>query len=503
MWVYLWNNNYSDYSAMQWPAPNGFHVPSKDEWQSVYDIWTALWGWSSDWTNFWTVLKLPFAWYRNVVNASIGGQNTEGVYRTMFPASTTSAQDLRFSSSQIRIVGNFRGNGYSIRCFKNEPINPISNWEILKNWRTWLYHTSWQWYWIAHNSSEGLISISSNWQTWITIADKNLWATTVWNSWDTLSEANCWKYYQRWNNYGFSRTWSVATSSTQVDASWYWPWNYYSSSTFITRSSSPFDWSSAQNDNLWWWVTWVKHMSELKNAYIGEYVALWIYHNATLWLISLSSDGSNWLTIADKNLWATQVYNSWDTLSEANCGKYFQWGNNYGFPFTWSVTTSGSQVNASNYWPWNYYSSSTFRLNSWRWDTTDNWNLWGGVTWTNEAMQWPAPSGFHVPLPTEWKAVYDIWTALGGWGSDWTNFGIALKLPFAGLRNRSTSDVVNQGVRGRYWSSTRYNADNACASAVFSNLISPQEHSTRAYGFPVRPFKNEAVQPDDSRTKLY
>lgn len=87
--------------------------------------------------------------------------------------------------------------------------------------------------------------------------DKNLWATTVWNSGDTLSEANCWKYYQRWNNYWFPRTWTVTTSSTQVDASTYWPWNYYSSSTFITRSSSPYRWDTTDNWNLRWWVTWV------------------------------------------------------------------------------------------------------------------------------------------------------------------------------------------------------------------------------------------------------
>ena len=84
--------------------------------------------------------------------------------------------------------------------------------------------------------------------------DKNLWATTVWNSWDTLSEANCWKYYQRWNNYWFPRTWTVTTSSTQVDASTYWPWNYYSSNTFIIYS---WAWDSTGNGNLWWWVTWV------------------------------------------------------------------------------------------------------------------------------------------------------------------------------------------------------------------------------------------------------
>ena len=247
---------------------------------------------------------------------------------------------------------------------------------------------------------------------------------------------------------------------------------------------------------------------ELKNAYIGEYAppidTPWIYHNATLWLISMSSDGSNWITISDKNLGATTVWNSWDTLSQANCGKYYQWGNNYGFPFTWSVTTSSTRVNAQNYWPWNYYNSSTFITYNWAWDTTDNWNLWGGVTWTNEAMKWPCASWFHVPLKTEWQAVRDVRVALGGWSSDWTNFWIALKLPIVGWRIGSSAIAYGQGSNGTYWSSSRYNANNAYRLTLNQFAITPQDSGAiRADGYPVRPFKNEAVQPDTSRTKLY
>ena len=87
------------------------------------------------------------------------------------------------------------------------------------------------------------------------MADKNLWATTVYSSGNTLSEANCGYLYQWWNNYAFPWSWSVTTSSTLVNASSYWPGNYYSSSTFITVSSNPRDWSSVQNNDLWWDTT--------------------------------------------------------------------------------------------------------------------------------------------------------------------------------------------------------------------------------------------------------
>ena len=244
-WIEIWN----DYSAMQWPAPDGFHVPLNTERQAVRDIRTALGGWSSDWTNFWIALKLPFAGYRYYSSAGVSSQGSDGYYWSSSRYNTNTAYSLRFYSTALnpQDAGN-RANGFSVRCFRNSPIIPTSSW-------TKLYWTSIEAGWIFWSSSEWLISLSSDWQTWITIADKNLWATTVRNSWDTLSETNCWKYYQRWNNYWFPRTWTIANqSTTQVDASSYWPWNYYSSDTFIKYSGR---WDTTDNWNLWWWVTWV------------------------------------------------------------------------------------------------------------------------------------------------------------------------------------------------------------------------------------------------------
>ena len=77
-----------------------------------------------------------------------------------------------------------------------------------------------------------------------------------------------------------------------------------------------------------------------------------IYHNPTAWLISLSSDGTNRITIVDKNLGATQVYNDGDELTQENCWNYYQWGNNYGFPFSWNIETSSAKIDATNYWPY-------------------------------------------------------------------------------------------------------------------------------------------------------
>ena len=317
-WIEI--KNWPDYSAMQWPAPDGFHVPLNTEWQAVYNIWTALGGWSSDWTNFWIALKLPFAGARSNSSGNVFNPDIQGLYWSSSRNNTSYAYSLNFESSDISPQMAYRrANGYSVRCFKDSPVIPTSSW--IK-----LYWTSIEVGWIFWSSTDWLISLSSNWQTWITIADKNLWATTVWSSWSTLSESNCGKYYQRWNNYGFPRTWGITTSSTRVDASTYWPWNYYSSSTFITRSSSPYRWDSTDNWNLWWWVTWVV-----------------TYDNTIINTGVLSVNGQTWaVTVSEFTPWwtATTGYVVTKTAS----------GYEWQAPTGWIEVDSASPIQLTKIW---------------------------------------------------------------------------------------------------------------------------------------------------------
>lgn len=261
--IYVWEwTLVDDYSAMQWPAPSGFHIPSKDEWGAIKTVWTTLWWGSSDGTNFSIALKLPMAWYRSNSSSNATSQWwTRGRYRSSTYLNSANSYYFKIEPSAIDNSNNYPAMWYSIRAFKDTPVIPTSSW-------TKMYWTSIEDGWIFWSSADWLISLSSDWQTWITIQDKNLWATTVWNSWDTLSEANCGKYFQWGNNYWFPRTWSVTTSWTKVDASNYWPENYYSSSTFITWT---WNWSSVQNDNIRWWVTGVqqKQIWNVTEVYVG------------------------------------------------------------------------------------------------------------------------------------------------------------------------------------------------------------------------------------------
>ena len=241
MAIYMWR----EYVAPnKWPAPSGFHVPLKSEYSSLISAMTTL-GIGSTWDNLKTYFKMPCAWYRDQSTSNVYSQNSNWYYWCS-DANGTYSNVLSDASSRISQTTRDRSYACSIRAFKDEPVIPTSSW-------TKLYWTSIESWWIFWSGADWLISLSSDWTNWITIADKNLWATTVYNSWDTLSEANCGCYYQRWNNYWFAWTWNVTKSSvgTKVNTTWYWPWNYYSSSTFMPQYLG--DWSSVQNDNLRWW----------------------------------------------------------------------------------------------------------------------------------------------------------------------------------------------------------------------------------------------------------
>ena len=163
------------------------------------------------------------------------------------------------------------------------------------------------------------------------------------------------------------------------------------------------------------------------------------------WTITVySQDKSYWITIQDKNLWATYV---WDY------GYYFQWWNNHGnyaWTNTWNLNelldaNVNERVNkwysgennkfiilnnriesADDYRSGVYYTDET--NNSYVWDSAYN-NLWWWwndnedsnttiVKWydtvnhvaTNMTWrQWPCPEWYHVPSAWEWQELMMLW----------------------------------------------------------------------------------------------
>lgn len=233
----------------QWPCPDWYHVATETEWSTLISILTTTFSLSSNGATVKTYLKMPLAWYRTT-SGNLLDQDTSGSYWSCIMLDTSTSYGRRVNPTQYNILSNgaYVTSAGSIRPFKNTAVIPDTSWTTLYDWSSMATWASVYDPWVYHNASLWLISASWDGVDWITIADKNLWATTVYNSWDTLSEANSWNYFQWWNNYPFPFTGTVTTQDAQVDASWYGPGNYYNSSTFLTWARN---WSSVVNLNLW------------------------------------------------------------------------------------------------------------------------------------------------------------------------------------------------------------------------------------------------------------
>ena len=416
--IFVWEwTPVDDYSAMRGPCPKGYHVPSNDEWVALYNAWINLWArTSSVWAPVSTYLKMPTAWYRYFQTSDPWG--TEYWDYWSCTLSSRSANNFWFSLNGIinPTWGSSCTNWLSIRPFKDVPVVPDNTWTTLYTSDAFPGSRN-----IKHSQSLWLITISYDW-TYITIADKNLWATTVYNSWNTLSEANCGKFYQRWNNYWFPWTWTVTTSSTQVDTTWYWPWNYYSSSTFITSGTFPYDWSTTKNANLRWWETWmvIKHIWNVKEVYVGT-TKVWPEEK---WDYYYSDDSFNeYQSLVDSvgsvqfvDTWRRFRFNDWvyiwnrtaldfnwttmrtinlDTLTMASSksssisGRVWYFWDNRILTRMWiadfdgnMITTFSTTYNSITPWlPWVVWANSWFDIYKWIVD-------WDNITFTKVGTWW-------------------------------------------------------------------------------------------------------------------
>ena len=331
----------------QGPAPDGFHVPSKDEWTALKNILVTTFWKANNNTTMETYLKMPMAGHRLYDSANVYGVGSYGFYWSSTPLNANYAYYLGFNSSSIYPQYDLdRSYGFSVRCLKNSPVIPTSSWTTLYDWSSIASGA-----WVFYNATDGLISVSGDWVTWYTIQDKNLWATTVFNQWDTLTDANCGYFYQRGNNYGFPHSWTVTTSSTQVDASTYWPWNYYSSSTFITWSN---DWSSVQNNNLWGGVSqWMRYDP------MRLHWAIQTFHRAPSWpslksyeeIIAMSADNA----VAELNTYPSDYYDKFNSEWHIYTNYYRTLSDNWSTEHLW----------------WDYYIYYYF---DWTWDR-GSWSL--------------------------------------------------------------------------------------------------------------------------------
>ena len=119
------------------------------------------------------------------------------------------------------------------------------------------------------------------------------------------------------------------------------------------------------------------------------------------------------------------------------------------------------------------------------WRSGNNNNRWA------TANQGPCPAGYHVPTDAQW-ATADAFNGGAatnggttvGWDNNTETYESALKLPSAGLRNRSNGLLNYQGTSGSYWSSTVSGTD--ARSLDFLSAAANPISNDRARGCTVR-----------------
>lgn len=276
-----------------------------------------------------------------------------------------------------------------------------------------------------------------------------------------------------------------------------------------------------RNSERWWGRADKDYLYKNERWEIYHDLANWLFvvkcnrtFNYSYWewstQITLTTDTE--YQMSDKNVWASTMWNYWDTVTTANGWNLFQWGNNYPFEIwrTWWV--SSTHIDVSEYSWQNPFSSSTYiywdlwSSSSWykTWMEPVNKDLWWDVTNTNIARKWPCASWFHIPTWFEWAAVMTILTYVS-----WINTSLDSVItdfpdPLLTYVNTFITDFhlpscwwLDYSWRWwswfNYWSSSwqTWAAANAYSlSRDVGYSFGAQQSSNAVWTFAIRPFKN-------------
>ena len=317
-----------DYSAMRGPCPEGFHlwyhwyVSSESrfdsEWGDIVRIFNGLWlGVNKD--NVMNYLKMPAVWYRSGDTGNRVDAPTRWAYYLLSKTTRYNGGWWLLYDPSVKAYSISSNIWWSIRPFKDIPVTPDNSWTVLYDWSSvatnaWIFWSQWQW----------LISLSADGTNWKTISDKNLWATVVYNNWDSISESNAWNFFQSWNCYWFPFSGTIKTSTTTVDASGYWPWNYYYSDTFIKWQTQARQ--SSSNENLWWCKTWPKTVTvdRREPVYYGPEITLLSYEE----IIAMAGTDKAGDIVDILNEHPLEYYNNLSSEWHLKLDNYYTWGLN-------------------------------------------------------------------------------------------------------------------------------------------------------------------------------
>ena len=230
--------------------------------------------------------------------------------------------------------GSIIASSSSSWWWNNTPIGPYASCTWTNTW-TILSATS------TYGSCNTADIIVCSWNgTWYTIAACNVWTNTASTAYNDTNWY--WELFQWWNNAWIKTAWTSPTRIWTTTSN-----STYSNATFISSSSlpSPYDWTSIQNDNLWWngtntvesriWpcLTWYHVPTHT------EWV--WI-HTAWWWL-------ANWLNMSNALKLPMAGLRSWNDASLSYQGTIgYYWSSSPNGTNGYLMLFNSSNINPSN-----------------------------------------------------------------------------------------------------------------------------------------------------------
>ena len=422
-----YNPNPTNYDARQWPCDDGWHVPSRWEWNAIVTAWCHLntnQCKSSDISNWYiydSILGPEFSTSFNI---------TQNYYwsSSPYPGNDTAASSLLVYSFYVYPYGNFREDSLNIRCIKDSTPSPSFSLTFIDK----------------NNTSVELKSVDN--------IEEN---TTITSDMLPNVEDNHINLYYTEDGEKIDDILSVSISSDTiiyVDSIQYLSYNPDANITYTDTNGKVFEgiWTITLTD--------------------GENSITMLDRN--LWATStdIEDEDSYWYHFQWwNNYWFTRVENDSDEFA----GDEELVRNDVDGEEEYADTSNNSRQNP--------YVSNKFILdpnwnNGW-WDSPNNhdlrWWSWDDANWwwdstVDYKRQWPCPAWYHVPSQKELNDLLVMyytfnpnWTL--NWSDYWyyvnnttfsTNFRNAFKMPFAGCRYLENGDVYVDNNTNYWWSSS-------------------------------------------------
>lgn len=244
--------------------------------------------------------------------------------------------------------------------------------------------------WIYHSSDLWLISISSDWEDWTTISDKNVWATAAWTT-----SANYWNYYSWWATE--DRNWKSASSYTMQE-----DWSLWNQTIATSWFHIP---TQAERTNI---ITMLSNLTWISSLNYNHAMQYFLLPRAWQML-----DSSTSVSYAETNWW----WYYWTSTKSSTTAAYL-------------VRTTSSALNAT--WSWiNFPRWFTVRLfkDYWQMPTSD-WTALAQLYKYNQLCALPEndwltelntkPQVYYNKYNTEWYITFN-WESLY-YELNWTRF---------------------------------------------------------------------------------